>query len=71
MKAHKRIRAYRESNGISAADMARRLEIAESTLRSIENGNRPVTPEMAVKIEEVIGISRSEFHPKLFSGMVA
>lgn len=63
---HKRIRAYRHANNIRAEDLAKQLDISESMLRSIENGHRGVTPEMAVEIERVIGIPRAEFHPKLF-----
>lgn len=71
MQTHKRIREYREKREITPLELAKQLDIAESTLRSIENGNRPVTPEMAVKIEEITGIPRQDFHPKLFGGMAA
>ena len=66
MQPHKRIRAYREAHDISTADMAERLGIAESTLRSIENGHRKVTVELVVDIEKETGIDRADFFPKLF-----
>lgn len=66
MKAHKRIRAYREANKIRAAELAKRLGVAESTLRSYENGTRPIQPEMAVTMERELGIPRADFCPEIF-----
>lgn len=66
MKAHQRIRAYRQAHNISADDLAKKLGISRSTLRSIENGNRPVVPKMAVVLEREIGIPRAQFCPEIF-----
>lgn len=72
MEAHQKIRKYREDNAISPADMAKRLDIAESTLRSIENGNRQVKDvDFALVIERETGIAATEFFPRLFEGRAA
>ena len=71
MQAHKLIRPYREANDVSPAELAKRLCIAESTLRSLENGNRKVTPGMAVALERETGIPRAEFCPEIFNGIPA
>jgi transcriptional regulator with XRE-family HTH domain len=62
------LRAYRRDKGLSAEEFARDLEIAESTLRSLENGTRPITAEMAVHIEDktVGGITRQQLRPDLY-----
>jgi DNA-binding XRE family transcriptional regulator len=71
MHARQRIRSYRTTHDIPPKDLALRLGIAESTLRSIENGNRKVTPDLAVVIEREIGIPCSEFFPEMFARAIA
>lgn len=62
------IRAYRARKKLSCAALASQLGIAESTLRSIENGNRPVTPQFAMDVEKVTGgeITRIKLLPEFF-----
>jgi transcriptional regulator with XRE-family HTH domain len=67
MKPHAKIRAYRLAHKVSTAELAKRLDIAESTLRSIENGTRKVTVELAPAIERETGVPRADFFPELFA----
>lgn len=66
---HKLLRKYREKNQLSCEEVAGKLEIAESTLRSLENGNRPITAEMCKKIEKVTGgaVTRAQLDPAIFA----
>ena len=63
------IRSYRVRAGLSSRELAEKLEIPEVTLRSLENGNRPITAERAVELEKKLGIPRSELRPDLFQGV--
>ncbi len=45
-----------EARGISSKDLAKRIDIAEETLSKIINGKAPVTPETAIRLENVLGI---------------
>lgn len=65
------IRVYRSAHGLSCADLAKELGIAEPTLRSFENGHRTISAEMAVEIEKRIGIDRAQLRPELFSNQNA
>lgn len=60
------LRAYRERHGISCAELAKKLDIAESTLRSFENGNRIISGELAREIEDLLGIKRVVIRPDIF-----
>lgn len=62
------LRSYRQEKGLSAADFAKQLGIAEATLRSLENGTRIITAERAVEIEEKTGreLTRQSLRPDLF-----
>ena len=60
------LRAYRKANSLSAADVAGKLGVAASTLRSWENGTREISAEMAVKAERVLGINRATLRADLF-----
>lgn len=72
MDAHRKIRKYREDNSVSPSDLAKRLDVAESTLRSIENGHRKVKdPDLAVRIERETGVPAMEFFPQLLEGRPA
>jgi plasmid maintenance system antidote protein VapI len=57
---------YLEIHGISATELATRLRMPEPTVRSMVNGNRPVTAEKAVAIEVRIGIPRETLRPDIF-----
>jgi transcriptional regulator with XRE-family HTH domain len=68
MQGHTALRAYRQAQKLSAAEFAKQLGIAEATLRSFENGTRPITAERAKEIEEVTGgrLTRRKLLPELF-----
>lgn len=67
------LRAYRQQKGLSAEDFAKQLGIAEPTLRSLENGTRPITAERAKEIELATGgeITRHALRPDLFDAAAA
>jgi HTH-type transcriptional regulator / antitoxin HigA len=44
-----------DEHGMTQADLARRVGHAEKTISEIINGKAPITPEMAVKLEMVLG----------------
>lgn len=67
LKPHELLRKYRTDNGLSCAQMGKLLGVAESTARSLENGNRSITAERAVAIELAIGIPRAELCPEVFA----
>lgn len=60
------LRAYRKNKGMSLGEVAEKLGVASSTLRSWENGNRELPAEMAVTIERLFGIKRVMLRPDLF-----
>lgn len=45
-----------EERGMSQAELARRVGHAEKTISEIIHGKAPITPEMAVKLETVLGV---------------
>lgn len=59
-KPHALLRESRAKLGLSCKEMAKRLRIPEPTLRSLENGWRPITAERAVELETKLGIPREE-----------
>lgn len=65
---HALLRLYREKHGISCLEFAKRIGVAEPTMRSIENGTREITPERAKKIEEATGgeLTRADLRPDVF-----
>lgn len=66
MKKPNALRAYRRTRQLPADEIADRLGIHESTLRSYENGHRRITAEMSIKIERCLGIDRVLTRPDLF-----
>lgn len=60
------LRDYRKANELSAAEVAKKLGVAESTLRSYENGTREVDGDTAVLIENRLGIPREDIRSDLF-----
>lgn len=48
-----------EDRGMSQAELARRVGHAEKTISEIIHGKAPITPEMAVKLETVLGVPAS------------
>ena len=51
------IRDSLETLGMSQVDLSKRSQISEKTISLILNGDQPVTPETAAKMERVLGIS--------------
>lgn len=47
---------YKDKNGLSGREMARRLEISESYLSEIMSGQRSLSKKLAKKINEKTGI---------------
>lgn len=68
MQGRTALRRYRQAHNLSAQDFAKLLGIAESTLRSLENGNRPITAEFAKNAEIVTEgrLTRRKLLPELF-----
>lgn len=62
------IRAYRLRKKLSCAQLAKIFGIAESTLRSYENGSRPITPSRAREWEVLTngGMTRRQLLPEFF-----
>lgn len=48
---------YLEPNGISGRELAKKLDVAASTLSRILKGSSRVTPEMALRLSKAIGRS--------------
>lgn len=53
--------------------MAKKLDIAESTLRSLENGTRTITPALCRDIEAQTGgeVARADLDPDIFGDRAA
>lgn len=60
------LRAYRDRNQLSQEEVAERLGISRSMVGLLENGEREFTADMAVRIEERLGIDRVLIRPDLF-----
>lgn len=63
------LRAYRREQQLPASAVAKKLGIAESTLRSFENGNREIDADWAIAIERALGIPRERVRPDLFEAV--
>lgn len=62
------LRRIRLAKGISLTAMAHRLGILASRLSMIESGQRPVTPDLAQSIAEVLGVRQEDlFMPDSFT----
>jgi antitoxin HigA-1 len=46
-----------EELNLNQGDLAKRLGVSRANLNAIVNGKRAVTPEMAMRIERVLGVS--------------
>lgn len=63
------IRIWRLMNGERRLlETATKLGISESYLCLLERGKRPISAEMAVKVEKKLGIPRAELRPDLWKG---
>lgn len=58
--------AYRKKNGLSQKEMSGLLGISRPMVALIERGARNITAELAIKIEERLGIDRVLTRPDLF-----
>lgn len=68
MKKISPLRRYRLKKQISTKQLACFLGLAESTVRSLENGTRKFTAEQAVHIETKTGeVKRRDLRPDLFA----
>lgn len=65
-KPKKALREYREANNLTCAEAGAKIDVAESTWRSYENGTREVDAELAIRIEREIGIRRQDLRGDLF-----
>ncbi len=48
---------YMEPNGITGRELARKLDVAASTLNRILTGSSSVSPEMALRLSKALGRS--------------
>lgn len=46
-----------EELDLNQGDLAKRLRVSRANLNAIVNGKRAVTPEMAMRLERVLGVS--------------
>jgi len=60
------LRRYRLKKKLTTKELALQLKLAESTVRSLENGTRQFTAEQAVRIEGILSIPRAEMRPDIF-----
>lgn len=60
------LRAYREKKKLSQEELASLLGVSRQMVGMLETGERQYTAEMAVSIEEKLGINRVRFRPDLF-----
>ncbi len=60
------LRAYREKNELSQQEVADRLGVSRQMVGMLESGAREYTPEMALKIEQRLGIDRVLVRPDMF-----
>lgn len=71
MRHGKILKAYREKQGLSPAEFAKQLGVAEVTVRSLENGTRNISPERAKMIEEATkgALKRTQLRPDIFGAI--
>lgn len=56
------LRQYRRQKRLTCDELGKQLGFAGSTIRSYENGNREIDAELAVRIEDKLGIPRSKLN---------
>ena len=61
------LREYRESNQLTQAALAAKLEISPAMVAHIENGIRGISPERALAWEPILGIPKEKLCPRIFS----
>lgn len=60
------LRAYREKNALSQEALADLLGVSRQMVGMLEKGERNFTAEMAVKVEQRLGIDRVLVRPDIF-----
>ena len=55
------IESLREADGVSQADLARKLKISRAQLCDIEKGRRTVVPKRAAEFAAILGYSVDQF----------
>jgi transcriptional regulator with XRE-family HTH domain len=60
------LRAYREKKGKSQQEIADALGISRQMVGLLESGDRDFTADMAILIEEKLGINRVLILPRIF-----
>ena len=50
------VRAFRESEGLSQIEYARKLELSRANLCDLEKGRKLISPERAAKLAKKIGV---------------
>ncbi|ODU04353.1 MAG: Cro/Cl family transcriptional regulator [Pseudonocardia sp. SCN 72-86] len=66
-----RLRAMRDTRGMSQAELARTLGISPSYLNQIEHGSRPLTVPVLLRITEVFGVDAAFFAARRPERLVA
>lgn len=61
------LREYRETNGISRAELADQLGISLSMVAHIENSIRGISPERAISWSKLLGIPKEKLCPRIFA----
>ena len=62
---------FRETEGISQTDLARRVGVGRATINRIETGVRQASPKLALRIEAATGVPRAEIRPDIFGDVLA
>jgi putative transcriptional regulator len=60
------LRGYREKHDLSQEALAEKLGVSRQMVGMLESGDRQFSAEMAIKIEEALGIDRILTRPDLF-----
>lgn len=60
------LRGYREKHQLSQEQLADKLGISRAMVGMLENGERRYTVDMALRIEDRLGINRVLLLPNLF-----
>lgn len=50
------LRAFRQMRGLSAADLAQRVDVTDPHIRNLENEHRSAQPELLAKIALVLDV---------------
>ena len=68
MSNYSTLRVYRLRHDLTVAVLAKKIGVSLSTLRSLENGWRVITAEMAIRIERATNsaVTRQQTRPDLY-----